>query len=375
MIISKQIEADENAFMSLLSSGIASIQSKATKNPKYFCDQSSSDFEKVVYDHLVISSKNTQFEGSIELFAKFRFPDIVINRYYGVEVKTTKKNHWQSTGNSVLETTRIEDVERIYMFFGILVPPPKFRFRKYEECLYDVAVTHSPRYLINMELNQGDTIFDRMGIKYDELRKMKDPIKEFVRYFRKIAKNGEAPWWMDRGDELETIVSPMVTLWNNMSEEKKNHFRNEALARFPEVFGNSSKKYQALASWLVARHGIVNPSLRDPFTAGGKISILIGGKEYKEIPKIFEHLNKNMKSIIKIVSNLTVDDVVHYWNIESDVRNKDLIDKWVSLVISNSNKSLPKKEHFIVHLLSEAFKDMGSPPSLIKAMNKYGLRY
>jgi hypothetical protein len=49
-----------------------------------------------------------------------------------------------------LETTRVEDVDRIYMMFGKLNKPVEVRFRPYECCLYEVAVTHSPRYLIDM---------------------------------------------------------------------------------------------------------------------------------------------------------------------------------------------------------------------------------
>ncbi|HIH11290.1 TPA: hypothetical protein HA241_03810 [Candidatus Woesearchaeota archaeon] len=163
MIISKRTEAEGAAFESLLNSGINVIQSEAAKSSKRFRGQSSSDFEKEVYSSLLISAKNTEFEGTIQLVTGHRFPDIVVKQYYGVEVKITKQDHWRSTGNSVLETTRIEGVEKIYLFFGKLITPPQFKFRKYEECLYNIAVTHSPRYLIDMELNEGNTIFDKMG--------------------------------------------------------------------------------------------------------------------------------------------------------------------------------------------------------------------
>jgi hypothetical protein len=37
--------------------------------------------------------------------------------------KTTTKNHWKTTGNSVLEGTRIDSVERIFMLFAKLASP------------------------------------------------------------------------------------------------------------------------------------------------------------------------------------------------------------------------------------------------------------
>lgn len=375
MIISKRTEAEGAAFESLLNGGINVIRSEAEKSSKRLCGQSSSDFEKEVYNSLLISAKNTEFEGTIQLITGYRFPDIVAKQYFGVEVKITKQDHWRSTGNSVLETTRIEGVERIYLFFGKLIAPPQFKFRKYEECLYDIAVTHSPRYLIDMELNSGNTIFDKMGTKYDSLRKLDDPIKEIVRYFRKIARKGEEPWWMGSEDGVEATLSSTVTLWSNLTKDKQDFLRNEAMVRFPEIFGRSQSKYQNFVAWLAARHGVVNSSLRDCFTAGGQQKIEINGIVYPSIPKIFYHLQNNAKEIIGLVSRLTVDEVRHYWDLKGYLKKDDLIDKWVQLVIFHSRDVLPKAEKFIVHLLGNSFGERKSPPSLKEAMSQYGLRY
>ncbi|PIQ88490.1 MAG: hypothetical protein COV72_08145 [Candidatus Omnitrophica bacterium CG11_big_fil_rev_8_21_14_0_20_42_13] len=375
MIISRKTDAECATFESLLNNGLSVIRSEAAKSDKRFCGLSSSDFEKEVYGSLVISAKNTEFEGTIQLITGHRFPDIVAKKYFGVEVKLTKQDHWRSTGNSVLETTRIEDVEKIYLFFGKLNTPPEFKFRKYEECLYDIAVTHSPRYLIDMELNIGDTIFDKMGTGYDVLRNSDNPIKEVVRYFRKIARKGEEPWWMGSEDDAEATLSPTVTLWSNLPEDKQNLFRNEAMARFPEIFGRNQTKYQNFAAWLAARHGVVDSSLRDRFTAGGQQSIEINGNVYRKIPKIFYYLQNNAKEIIALVSKLAVDEVHHYWGLSVYLKKDELVDKWVQLIIYYSRDILPKAEKFIVHLLGDAFGERGSPPSLKEAMDKYGLRY
>lgn len=375
MIISKRTEAEGAAFESLLNGGINLIRSEAEKSSKRFSGQSSSDFEEEVYSSLLISAKNTEFEGTIQLVTGHRFPDIVAKQYYGVEVKITKQDHWRSTGNSVLETTRIEGVERIYLFFGKLIAPPQFKFRKYEECLYDIAVTHSPRYLIDMELNKGNTIFDKMGTEYEVLRNIDDPIKEIVRYFRKISRKGEEPWWMGIEDDVEATLSPTVTLWSNLPEDKQNLFRNEAMARFPEIFGRSQTKYQNFAAWLAARHGVVDSSLRDRFTAGGQQKIEINGTVYREIPKIFYYLRENAKEIIVLVSSLTEEEVRHYWNIKNYIKKDEVVDKWVQLVIFHSRVILPKAEKFIVHLLGDAFGERKSPPSLKEAMERHGLFY
>ena len=75
----------------------------------------------------------TPFEDSIELIGGQKFPDIIAKKFYGIEVKTTTQNHWKTTGNSVLESTRVDNVERIFMLFAKLASPIEFRCRPYEE--------------------------------------------------------------------------------------------------------------------------------------------------------------------------------------------------------------------------------------------------
>ena len=226
-----------------------------------------------------------------------------------------------------------------------------------------------------MELDNGNTIFDKMGIEYDVLRNIDDPIKEIVRYFRKIAQKGEEPWWMGSEDDVEATLSPTVTLWGNLSENKQNLFRNEAMARFPEIFGRSQTKYQNFAAWLAARHGVVDSSLRDRFTSGGQQEIEINGNVYRNIPKIFYYLQSNAKEIIGLVSSLSVEEIRHYWDFKGYLRKDELVDKWVQSVIRHSSIILPKAEKFIVHLLGDAFGERKSPPSLKEAMKQYGLRF
>lgn len=47
----------------------------------------------------------------IRLVSAQYFPDIIAEKYYGVEVKSTKENHWTSTGSSIVESTRDKNVE------------------------------------------------------------------------------------------------------------------------------------------------------------------------------------------------------------------------------------------------------------------------
>ncbi len=373
MIISERTDKEKSYFEKLLHDSWSLIEKEAISKPSYFLKRSSSDFEEDVHNAMCDSAKGTEFDKTIHLISGHKFPDIVARRFYGVEVKTTKQDHWKSTGNSILESSRVEDVDRIYIFFGKLSNPLGFKYRLYQECLYDVAVTHSPRYLIDMLLVNGESIFDKLRISYDDLRARQNPIKPIINYYRKIAKKGEEPWWMDSGEAPEIIIKPTVRLWGSLEHRERDSLRLEAMARFPEIFGQSNTKYQTLATWLAARHGIVDSSLRDRFTAGGKVNLIVNGKEYDKLPRIFQHLNEHSRDVIEIVKRLPADDAKYHWRLKRKPSYHDKIDVWSKQVMSYSSEILYDAREFIVNLLGSAFGQDDSPPCVQEELIKYGL--
>lgn len=52
-----------------------------------------------------------------------------------------------------METNRVAELHHIYMLFGKLGGSRDIRYRRYEECLSSIGVTHSPRYKIDMTLS------------------------------------------------------------------------------------------------------------------------------------------------------------------------------------------------------------------------------
>lgn len=357
MIYTDKLEAEKNEFEDLLNQTLGLIKKSASSNSGYYKQRSATEFEVDVKEAMDESSKGTKFEGAIILHSGHAFPDIVANHFYGVEVKTNKKTDWKSIGNSVLESTRVADVDRIYLFFARLADPIAFKCRLYQECLYNIAVTHSPRYLIDMDLDVGDTIFDKMGINYDDLRMKANPLMPVVNYFRSICSPGEETWWMGELDASEAVVHPTVKLFSSLHIDAKNVLRNEAMALFPCIFGCSNSKYQALATWLAARHGVVHPSLRDSFSASGRVDLKISSTVYPRLPKVFEHLHRNIKLILDIVRSMDNGEAKHYWGLKYEPNAKERIREWCDLVLINSKELLQGEYRFIVHLLSLAVKD------------------
>ena len=160
MIFSTNSEPNRKEFSSLLDLTITELSSHAKNSSKSVSKLLGRDLEPYVRDVMTKLAIGTAFENSIELIGGQKFPDIVAKKYYGIEVKTTTQNHWKTTGNSVLEGTRVENVERIFLLFARLTNPIQFKCRPYEDCLSEVVVTHSPRYLIDMELENGKTILE-----------------------------------------------------------------------------------------------------------------------------------------------------------------------------------------------------------------------
>ena len=165
MIITSNKEPSLEEFNYLCKRTEEIMNAKALKEPEYFIGKGAQKLEPEVKLAMDEAAKNTPFENTIKIISGQKFPDIVAAKYYGLEVKSTKENQWTIIGGSVAEGTRVEDVEYINLIFGKLHKPVEFRVKRYQDCLSDIAVTHSPRYKIDMNLGENDTIFSKMGIE------------------------------------------------------------------------------------------------------------------------------------------------------------------------------------------------------------------
>lgn len=349
MIISANSEPNRKEFNVLLNSTITELNSHAKKSAKTISALAGNKLEPFVKDVMTDLAIGTPFENSIECIGGQRFPDIIAKKYYGIEVKTTTQNHWKTTGNSVLESTRVENVERIFMLFAKLASPIEFRCRAYEECLSEVVVTHSPRYLIDMNLEKGKTIFDKIKMPYDTLRKKENPIRPIVDYYKSKLKPGEDLWWMDQDNSRASNI--VIKIWANLSAKEKQEVKNKAMVYFPELFSNSGDKFARLAIWLVTREGVVCPNIRDLFTAGGKGQILVGKKTYKNIPRIFLNLFDNLDFIIETIGQTSSIELSDYWGIKTSEKKK--IGDWIELIFLQSKKISDAKHLNVKQILTE----------------------
>ena len=97
MILAPKVSRTPEEFESVIRCADANLQEKAAREVNYFPQRGAGEFEIDVYESLQMASKNTPFEGKIELISGHKFPDIVVGKSFGVEVKTTN-NYLYFTG-------------------------------------------------------------------------------------------------------------------------------------------------------------------------------------------------------------------------------------------------------------------------------------
>lgn len=355
MIISENNKPPFEEFKALMRETDNILNESTIGKEDYYMQRNGTDLEWDVFDAINAVAKNTAFEGSIQLVSGASFPDIVANKYYGVEVKSTNKNHWKSIGSSILESTRVPNVEHIFLTFGKLGLPIEFRSRPYEECLSGISVTHYPRYQIDMELEKGCTIFDKMGISYDDLRNLESPVIPVSKYYKSKLKPGESLWWAYSDDVDEISAPPTVKLWSAISYEEKEELIVRGYVMFPEILNTgNNKKYNRYALWLVTHKGVVNTSIRDSFSAGGRIAFKNSEGIEVSLPAAFGRINKYKKLIKKILYEMEEETLKEYW--ECDCISVDRVYQWCELVANNAKHDEKAGYDLVWLVLKDIFK-------------------
>lgn len=335
------------AFAHLMLLTEKSLNDRVKQDHSLYKECGGSKMEPIALNALREVAPQTPFRPEeIQLVSGAKFPDIQAERYYGVEVKTTSSNTWKSVGSSIVESTRIEDVSMIYMFFAKLGGEyAEFRCKPYECCLDNISLTHQPRYQIDMELEEKSksNIFQKMKIDYNTFRVLNEneKIRCVRNYFRSEAKPGhEMPWWIG-GENSETSVPMTVRFLNDLSVEEKRVLTLRMFILFPELFGNDATiKYKRAALWLCSRQSLICSNIRDFFTAGGKVKTLGSTSFTKPLPQIVRRLYDCREEILTLLRHpdeALKDDISELWEFKCDVRY--YVDCWLNSMQSVFDKN------------------------------------
>lgn len=264
------------------------------------------------------------------------FPDIIVDfgdwERYGIEVKSSSSatsKGWKINGNSILGSTK-RDVLDTYIIFGkTAIGHQEFRYKRYEDSVANVVVTHSPRYAIDLDLAPDETFFAKSGISYQEIQRSDFPIQLVTEYFK---RQGLSAWW------LTESAPAALRLYSDLRSSEQEELIGYCLTHFPELFSKSSKKFYRSAVWLTTVRSVIAPSLRDSFTAGGKADITTKNATYHKLPRIYTVLREHRHIVLQLLNKTPAEKLAEDWNWSRPLKNtfEEKACLWVSLVCESA---------------------------------------
>ena len=304
------------------------------------------DFENVVYGGLIEAGfKEEEISHSSQKFPDFILEDLNDGDKIGLEVKKTDSAKWEVIGGSIYESLK-NDIEDTYVIMAKLGgDKPEVRLRKYEECIDDLKVTHSPRFYLNLDLEEGEDYLTRNDAK-DLLELSGD---ELNRKIRKLLRTQKSTWW----SEGETVA------FADLPQEEKGIYLNEGIALFPEVFKGDYRKF---TPWLVYSCFVWCGNVRDIFSAGGNkyvedMHIYVSAIMYRTL--------QNVENIRQRIVDMTEDEQIKFWGKSTEDIN-ERIENWLELVGKNlkvssgliaNNKKMLKYENYSDEWVRLSVKD------------------
>lgn len=351
---------DKKLFKEYVDNVVTTLRTMAAENPAYITScKSGDDFELRVVDAANRTLESMGLSASVlHTPGSHAFPDIIIEfndgDKYGIEVKSStaaKAKGWKINGNSVMGSTRDESVIETYIVFGKTAPSAlDFKARKYDECIANVVVTHSPRYLIDLDLPENETFFAVSGISYEQITTSDNPIGLITKYFQ---SQGQKAWW------LSESTPAAVRLFSDLNEAEQMQCFGYGLAHFPELFERNKNKYKRLATWLATEKSIVSPSVRDDFSAGGQVDLVLAGRAYPKLPQIFQRLIDYKEAFIKALNAADSDALCADWGIPvitlPDEKSK--VNAWIQVTAPHVAVSQLEKDVVPLQLLKDIFAE------------------
>jgi hypothetical protein len=328
----------QEEFENILDSVCAKLTSEASKETF----KTSAQFENRVREILdeILNDPSVEIDFNPHPQA---FPDIA-GGTFGVEVKFTLNDTWRSVANSVLETNRIESVKRVYLVFGKMGGVPEVRWGDYEQSVIHVRTSHVPRF--EVELFASRSLFDLMGVPYDEFRAL--PMEEKMHHIRAYARSrlqkGERLWWLEDTPDAEHALPIQARLYTSLKPEEKVRLRAEATLLCPSIVksGRSRNKYDDVVLFLLTYHGVICHQARDLFSAGSVANPDNDDEGGIYIVRALKLVENEMKK-----AALEMDDAlfIEYWG--ESVPPKERITRWLAKADAFASDWVPSERLFL----------------------------
>lgn len=271
------------------------------------CEQLVVDASKLVFNRTSLDvtidykPNSTQFP---DIVYKFRTSQVS----FGIEVKSSTTNNPSLTtlGNSILGSTNVPVSETYIVFIKMTDINTVVKASTYVDSVSDVVVTHSPRYKLDLSQSPEDSFFKKSGISYAELSASNDPIGKIQEYYK---EQGVIAWW------IAESTPATIRNWRELSPIEKEEIYSKAFAYFPVLLtSRNTNKYKNFAKWLAAEFSVVDSSLRDRFSAGGRVTIEENGAVFSDVSRVFQVFRDNFDNVMLVIDTESSDSLARFWN-------------------------------------------------------------
>lgn len=240
------------------------------------------------------------------------FPDmdlIVENITYGLELKSRKNGLWSTNGNSIFESISDYDYEEIYLLFGTKQNDRNclsVRFKEYWKVTASISVTHSPRFVINMD--SDESVFSNAKEYYDLKNSTQEEKITFIQDYLKEHTEG-ARWYIQR-DSSNTITPIPI---NSLDCERKQQLLAEILILFPhDILQTPHATYSRSHEYLISQYFYYSSSFRDNFSASGRCNIQ--GNDLPQIINKLIRLQEDIRYLLNTASSEFKEQAYILWD-------------------------------------------------------------
>lgn len=284
-----------------------------------------------------------KFKGiKIDIIGGHHFPDvniIIADKKYGVELKSSQKGTWIVPGNSIFESISEDDYEQIFVMFASrrkdtitkkFIFKYAIKYKEYWQSTSNISVTHSPRFIINMDT--ASTVFSSVA-EYIKFRDMTN--EEKALFAQKILR--------ERADGIKWYIAPdidsiKVTNFSELTKERKQELITELFVLFPTDILRKRNEYSRCTNYLIDKYYIYSKNLRDVFSAGGRLEI-----NGVFLPQTLRTFIEYEPSIKELIENANEDFQLVAYSCWGIVKKIDFYSDF-QLVVDNWVKTEFKKE-------------------------------
>lgn len=271
------------------------------------------DFERIVYDALIdLGIKESQIQHSSR-----KFPDFIISNdqddsKLGLEVKKINEDTWKILGGSIYESIR-NRIEDTYVLMGKFGGKPEARLKRYEECINNLVVTHSPRVELNLELEAGQDYLTKNNAK--DILELEEG-EALNQRIRELLRTNKDTWYCEKA----------ITSLSSLSKTERRKYFIDGIVLFPEAIGG---KYERFAIWMTYKCLVWSKNVRDTFSAGGTVFY-----DGVYISRVMKNILDSENEIVIRIKQMSPEEMNQYWGEKID-DPKERIDIWLNSIREN----------------------------------------